>query len=490
MIVNASDAGAGADALQDAGRLLIVDTTGFRPHLETSLEIALSARERGATVRYRNLRAALPRVEDETWLPRPLDVNALRVRTALQLLQDAGVDAAALPDAGGALRRAQGQARQLLERCGDVEAVKGLRIQGFDDLGWCALSSVIDVTRNPQVTAGPGGMLQAFVAAALFAFERAGAEIAGFKPDAVLLFNGRFAATRGVFRAARAAGVRALIHERGCDRDHYWIATDLIHDPDYLQSCVRSFWRPDLRECGEAFFRERRERVERAWYSFTRAQEPGRLPGAMGGAGRQRWVVFFTSSEDEYAAIGDKYRNPAFPTQVDAIKAVAAAAGRAGARLCVRVHPHVAHKSRAQVEFWRRLALPDTVVVQPGDPVDSYALLDAAHVVATYGSTVGVEATFWGKPSVLLARSIYDLLGVAHRAHSTAEIERLIREARVLPRDGALMYGAFFGRFGTRFRHFRPEDLFAGSIAGRRLDDAWPVTFWRSLKNRHRRGVG
>ena len=40
--------------------------------------------------------------------------------------------------------------------------------------------------------------------------------------------------------------VYALIHDRGRDKDHYWLATEPILDPDYIQRCIVQFWRPDL----------------------------------------------------------------------------------------------------------------------------------------------------------------------------------------------------------------------------------------------------
>src|SRR5439155_3442598 len=177
---------------------------------------------------------------------------------------------------------------------------------------------------------------------------------------------------------------------------------------------------------------QRRGRVERSWRSFTKGQTEGRIPPAMHDGAK--WVVFFGSSEDEYVAIGDKYANKAFPAQIDAIRAVTAVVGElAGYRLCVRLHPNIASKSAGQIAFWKRLQVPGGIVVAPEDDFDSYAMLERAHVACSYGSTVGIEATYWGKPSLLLGRSIYDRLQVTCNAQSADEIRAFLAKPIVFP---------------------------------------------------------
>jgi hypothetical protein len=146
------------------------------------------------------------------------------------------------------------------------------------------------------------------------------------------------------------------------------------------------------------------------------------------------------------------------------------------------VHPNIAAKSREQIAFWRSVRLPGVVVVGPEERFDSYAMLDRAYVACSYGSTMGVEATYWGKPSLLTARSIYDRLGAAFNAAGVDDIAAFLAKPEVFPALGAVMYGAFFARFGTAFRHYRAEDLFRGRILGTSLDPM-PVRWLRALRS-------
>ncbi len=460
-------------------RVLVIDTISWRPHLETSIEVALVAREQRARVRYLNLRAALPIVEDASWLPRAIDLNTLRIGRAKPLLEARGIEIVEPAVTRRDVARARLAAGEMLKTCPGTAAFCRLKHEGFADIGWGVLSSVVEATRNPLASLQTyRGLFERFLASSLLVYDAARRAMRDFAPDTVVLFNGRYASTRPIMAAARAEGARPLIHERGCDKLHYWLATEPIHDPDYIQRCIREFWRPELAAAGEQFFKERRARVERSWYSFTKGQTEGRIPSAMHDSAK--WVVFFTSSEDEYVAIGDKWASEAFPAQIDAIRAVAKVVEeRPGHRLGVRLHPNIASKSKEQMAFWRNLKVPGGIVVAPDDDFDSYAILERAHVACSYGSTVGVEATYWGRPSVLMGRSIYDGLGATFNAGSIDDVRAFLDKPTVFPQLGALMYGAFFARFGTRHRHYQPDDLFRGRILGVNLDST-PVRLLRA----------
>ena len=110
------------EELLAARRALIVDTISWRVHIATSMEIALLARERGASVRYMNLRKQLPAVEDTTWLPRALDLSTLRIGRAERLLQARGVEVAHPALERQALAAARGTARNMLRGCSDTHA--------------------------------------------------------------------------------------------------------------------------------------------------------------------------------------------------------------------------------------------------------------------------------------------------------------------------------------------------------------------------------
>lgn len=446
------------------------------------MEVALVARDEGAQVHYLNLRNGLPRVEDHTWIPTCVDVNSFRIAQAKKLLEDAGIHVMGSRSARDERRAALLRADLMLRECSDLAELRALQYRDFLDIGWGVLSSVIEATRNPFVGLQTHyELFRELLASSILVYDNVREHILRLSPDAVLLFNGRFATTRAIQRAAEHAGVRRLIHERGCDKNHYWLAVDSTYDPDYVQAAIRDYWRSDLDEAGRAFFIDRRSRIEKGWYSFTKSQAAGRLPESM--TGRDNWVVFFTTSDDEYVAAGDKYENADFPAQRDAIFAVVEAIRRTpGWRLCIRLHPNIATKSRAQRAYWKNLNISGVVVIPPEDNADSYAILDRASVVCSYGSTMGVEATYWGKPSLLLGRATYDKLNVCRRARNVEDIESFLQNPKVFPQAGALAYGAFFSGFGIPYKYYHPFNFRNGSILGTELD-AVPVKWARHVRD-------
>jgi hypothetical protein len=455
--------------------LLILETITWKPHLETGVEVALQRHASGERVVYCNLRDGLPACEDESRLHALIDLPATRIRRASELLGEQGIEWLSPGYARAELARADEESARLIEACRDNTDLKRIQHDGFQDLGWGVLSSAVSFTRNSLVDVhSHRALLQRYCAASILVFEKACELIDRYRPDQVLLFNGRFATTRAVMRAAEAKGVPWLIHERGADKDRFWLTDCLPHDMRAIQEKMLLQWRPEHAEAGHSFFRGRRERVERAWHSFTKAQQYGRLPAEVEAGGD--WVAFFTTSEDEMMSIGDRNRNTTFPTQLEAIEAVAAAVkDMPGTRLCVRVHPHTSLKSREDREKWARLQLPGVLVIQPDDPTDTYALVERAKVVCTYGSTVGVEATYWGTPSLLFARSHYDQLGVCEVATGGAQIAAFLRDPKTYPAERCLPYGAFWALLGEPYRFYKADTLHRGSICGIYLDDSRSV---------------
>jgi hypothetical protein len=461
--------------------LLVLETLTWKPHVETAMDIALQRRQGGEEVVYASLRQGLPACEDRSAVHALFDLPAHRTRRAGEILRNAGVRFLAPNYSGRERHDALARAADLLAGCRDIDDLKHLGYAGYFDLGWGVLSSVISVTRNSTVTLQDHfGLFRRYCAAGILTYELACRLIEEYRPDQVLLFNGRFATTRAVLRAAESKGVPWLIHERGANKGRFWQADFLPHDMDAMQARIRAAWTPDQAESGHRFFRLRRERAEQAWHSFSALQREGLLPEAMRHDGE--WATFFTSAEDEMVAIGDSFVNESFPTQEGAIAVAARAVAKVpGMRLCVRVHPHVAQKGPADRRKWRELDVPGILLVHAEDEVDSYALMERSRVVMSYGSTIGIEATYAGKPSLLFSPSYYDSLGVCTMAEDEAQVTAFLRDPVTFPQSATLPYGAFWDSLGEPYVNYRPDDLHRGSILGVYLDDGGYVGLARRI---------
>jgi hypothetical protein len=470
--------------------LLVIDTITWKPHLETAMEVAIERHREGERVLFCSLRDGLPACEDRAVVHALADLPATRIRRAGEILRREGVEFRRAEYTGKERCNARTAAAAMMRSVADNDALKALRYGDFHDIGWGALSSAMSVTRNSLVDATTHRrLLRRYLEASILVYERVRQLIDAEKPDEVLLFNGRFATTRAAMRAAQSRAVRWTIHERGGDKSRYWLTDCIPHDMARIQEKILAGWREDLAEAGTSFFQSRRDRVERAWHSFTRGQQVGRLPPEMDDG--SDWIAFFTTSEDEMLSIGDCNANARYPTQVEAIEAVARAVrALPGTRLCVRVHPHTSLKHRADREKWARLDLPGVLLIGPDDPTDSYALIERAKVVCTYGSTVGVEATYWGKPSLLFGKSFYDRLEVCTIAEGPEQVLEFLRHPTTQPRERTLKYGAHWSLLGQPYRLYKAENLHRGSILGTYLDDTPTILSAKRLAGVSRRLFG
>ena len=363
----------------------------------------------------------------------------------------------------------------------DFESLQALMDWKFDgfDIGYAALSSLVSVVRDPEpdlVKHQP--LLIQFIDSALATWQQTLTFIEQHRPDRVYVYNGRFAAMRAVFRACQKMGVECFMHERGCDLNHYDVLENhLPHDIVGIEAVIRKLWaQADVtkrNDVGASWFEDRIARVERNWHSFTKEQQAGLMPDGFDSSARN--VSIFCSSDDEFVAIGDSWRNTLYPNQVEAIASIAESMLQAApeTQLFLRVHPNLKDVDNDRKRKMMSLDFPNLTIIAADASVDSYALMRESDIVVSFGSSVGMEAVFWDKPSVLLGPCLYQNLGGPVRSHSHEETIRLLCSDHQPAEDktGALMYGHWFQARGYRYRYFEAHSLFEGKFKGEVVHD-------------------
>src|SRR5262249_33777104 len=129
----------------------------------------------------------------------------------------------------------------------------------------------------------------------------------------------------------------------------------------------------------------------------------------------------------------------------------------------LRIHPALAGRDSTQTRQLRTLIgrYSNLTVIEANSTIDSYALMEGSAAVITFGSTVGVEACYWGKPSILLGYAFYEHEDCAYIPADHEETVRLIQRRDLTPRPqvGALRYGLWELERGTPFRRFQANSL-------------------------------
>ena len=362
---------------------------------------------------------------------------------------------------------------EIPERFTSHEQLKRYRIDGFD-LGYAALSSLIFLLRDGGCDlAQHGARVNGLLRAAHRVYRATREFLQRHAVDRFYVFNGRFATTRGVMRACADAGVECLMHERGCDLRHFELYPNVFpHDRAFIDRTIRRLWEEagpasDRATIGAQWFRNKVQGIEPWEVSFVAHQEPEQLPSPWRNGTRK--VAIFTSSEDEFAAIGPEWQNPLYEHELAGVEAIVDSLRHVDheTHLYVRIHPNLRGLDNRQTQGLRALSAPFLTVIPADSLVSSYSLLRNADTVLTFGSTIGIEAVYWGVPSILAGVSYYRGLDATYTPTTHEELMRQLRAPLApLPVEPALMYGFYASTYGSPFRYFRAASYDVGSFKG------------------------
>jgi len=297
------------------------------------------------------------------------------------------------------------------------EHLETAQFHGFP-LGEWVLSSVVSYFRTYPVRVDDGrvaGVFRGFLHAGALTSLGLTRALDDWKPDALVVFNGRRSVTYIAFVLARRRGIRVLVHERPQRPGTVMVAQNehcLSLEP------FKRLWadwgdvplaRGQLQQVAD-WLRDRRfGHNQKGIHRFTNA--PGQRDAvrqALGLVPGRKIAALYTSSTDEYAGTPG-FVGP-FASQEEWIERVAAWAGRrSDCDLVIRAHPNLAGaagaggSADAEIRWLQGLGtrLPGNArLVMPQDPLSTYDLMDVADLGITYGSTAGVEVFALGKPVV------------------------------------------------------------------------------------------
>ncbi len=235
--------------------------------------------------------------------------------------------------------------------------------------------------------------------------------------DAVVIPNGSILEFGAAFRTARHLGVRTVTYEFGEQRERMWLA----HDDEVMRQDTGALWQVRGTSAFDATEKQavgdlyRARRGGELWANFGRRWQTAPGQGALGarkalGLDPARPVALLCTN-----VVGDSL---ALGRQVftDGMAGWLAATVRwfsrhPQAQLVVRVHPGellgAGHPS-AEIVRQELPELPSHVtVVGPESPVNTYDLMELAHVGLVYTTTVGMEMAMAGIPVITAGATHY-----------------------------------------------------------------------------------
>ena len=367
------------------------------------------------------------------------------------------------------------------------EGLLGLTYEGVN-IGRGVVSSTISILREYHLdaTGKHRALLELECRNAIGALRNYRRVLDDLQPDEVILFNGRHSELWPMIELCRQRGIDYVCHERGGSIHRYQeFRNSLPHSIATRRRLMNELWESTPPEV-------RRERAT-AWYESKRrgqnTDDRSYLGGMRAGALPANWdtnihnIVIFNSSEDEMQAIAE-WQTPLYRHQNEVIAEVLQhLADRRDIHVYVRMHPNLFVVDNQQTRELYALRQENLTVIPPDDQVDTYTLVERADVVLTFASTAGIEATYWGTPSVLYGRAFYEGEDAVYHPQSFTELIQTLTAPDLKPctRDRALKYGYFVSHYGKEYVYAEVSGPKTASVGGHPLRRFGPRVVARLL---------
>lgn len=282
------------------------------------------------------------------------------------------------------------------------------------------------------------------------------------KPSHVYIFNGRFLKERAVWEASKASHIPVFFYEKFNPGwiDRYHIFKSPTHSPEYRSSIMENFgaelMKNDLAtffDTGNQWFFNRKNGISQS-YTEKQNQTIFRF--------EKPYLVFFHSSEDEL--ITTDLVSKVWGNQISALSTLIKIMEKNQKyRLIIRIHPNLLHKSKKEIKEWNDFGtfIQDKynwiTYLEAQSAVNSYSLIEESSGVITVGSTIGVEAAYMGKRSILLGTAFHEKMGITYNPNNEKELwyycnNSLTDSEKNEVKINALKYAAFHSLGGSKFK--------------------------------------
>ena len=286
------------------------------------------------------------------------------------------------------------------------------------------------------------------------------------RPNTVFIYNGRFLQERAVWEACKELSIQVIFFEKFNPnwQQSFFLFTEPTHSPSYRSAVMQSF--------GEKFHAIDSDKhffVGEHWFvnrRLGRTQNHTKNQSLSSSLDLERpFFVYFHSSEDELlttelvsVAWGDQMK--ALTTLLEVMTEVR------GIDLVIRMHPNLLFKSKREIKIWTDFGetvskkFPFVHFVSASSAISSYKLMEQSAGVVTVGSTIGVEAAFFERKSILIGRAFHEFMGITQNPSSKEELAELLLTG-LTPQElekakhNALNYAVFQSQGGLRFNRVR-----------------------------------
>lgn len=340
------------------------------------------------------------------------------------------------------------------------------------------------------------------------------------EPELVYVFNGRMAHNAPVFIYCKSNNIDCRVFEFTLTFDKYHILENAIpHDIEVRNKEMHTLWndhsisQEKKIEVAKNFFESQKQGNILLGKSFVELQN--QFESNLNIIKGKKIISFFNSSIDEYASVPgwDEYIY-IFENEVDAIFSICQRYIDDNSKhFVLRIHPNLKFLDNTQTKELKKLeSLQNLTIYAAESSVYTYNLIQQSDYVIVFGSTVGVEASYYGKPVICLGKALYEMLDVAYIPKSKNELYTWLDNMSLPPKikENTYIYGYGIMSIGKRFINktngVYDEDYYSISRKQRIVSSGlkvfskqtaykskklFKVSFWLKLRDkRYRAGLG
>ena len=286
-----------------------------------------------------------------------------------------------------------------------------------------------------------------------------------YKFDVIHTFNGRMPFVYPVISYCKKEEKPFVCYTSGAIKDKMTTLYNAVpHDFYNRRDNFLNYWQnvseKDREKFAKKWFEERRNGVFQSVSSFVKNQTKNALPNGFNTSKEN--IAIFNTSIDEVIAF-KSWEHPFAKNENEILEQLFEHyKNDSNKHFWLRVHPNLAKSKRkhsrqmVEINMFKK-KFPNLTVIEPEEKVDTYALIEASNKVVVSYSTTGVEATYWGTPSIVVGKALYDNMDCAYVANSMDELYQLIdnKKLKPKPKENSYNFGCSMQIFGDEFRYYK-----------------------------------
>lgn len=282
----------------------------------------------------------------------------------------------------------------------------------------------------------------------------------------VYVWNGRRSSDGPVIYAAKELGLKCNTFISGSKPNRIWVLGDFIHSIPANNEDLNRVVASELQSSGRTVVVEQAKEIFDSFEKGTSAVPGIRFFGdkwkysiesrQFENISKPRLVIFTSSLWEFYSTYSSETVPEDFLNPYHSIEKICNDYFiLQNFEIIVRWHPNLSTSGFGEKELMNNTVLncPHAKHLLPDSPFNSYQLINSADFIVTYGSTIGIEAAYRGKISILLGSATYKGIGAVYEPKSYLEFIEMLNKADLgpLPITRAEDWAFWFGTLGSQF---------------------------------------